>query len=83
MTGKPILATRASDIDKYFENGKNIFLAEPENVEPIAEAMISIFRNYSKALEISEAGRKNALQIFGFESETRKIIKFVHNDLRQ
>ena len=50
MTGKPILATKVGDIERYFKDGENMFLVKPEDPKLIANKLIEIFENYNSAL---------------------------------
>ena len=52
MTGKPIIATRVSDIETYFTDNETLFIVEPNSPKAIEEKVDSIFSNYDKALEV-------------------------------
>lgn len=80
MTTKPIIATRVGDLEKYFTDGVNIFLAYPEDHISISDQMIKVFENYTKALEIANNGYINACRIFNYKTETGKVVEFVNNN---
>ncbi len=77
LTAKPILATRTSDIERYFEDNVSLFIAQPENVDSIAERLTFIMDHYNEALKIGETSRKTAEVNFNYLTETRKILNFI------
>lgn len=77
MTGKPIIATRVSDIEQYFKDNEDLFIVEPNNSKAIAEKVIFIFDNYHLALQIAKKGKETALKCFGYLEKTKEIIEFI------
>lgn len=80
MTKKPILATRVGDIELYFTDNKDIFLAEPENVVSIKTKMEFILTNYKLSTEIAINGFYTSKKHFNYISETEKVIKFINRN---
>ena len=81
LTGKPIVATDVGDLRKYFTNGEHLFFAEPENPASIAQTMIEIFSDYSRALEIGENARRRASEIFDYRWQMSILAEFLANGL--
>jgi len=80
MTGRPIIATRVSDIDQYFSDNEDLFIVEPNNSHAIAEKIVFIFDNYPKALAIAKQGKITATKCFGYIERTKDIINFIKNN---
>jgi glycosyltransferase involved in cell wall biosynthesis len=55
--GLPIVSTRAGGVDEVAIEGKNAFLAEPADVDGLAQAMIQMARR-SDLAELGEIGRE-------------------------
>jgi glycosyltransferase involved in cell wall biosynthesis len=80
MTGRPIVATRVSDIDLYFSDNEDLFIVEPNNSQTIAEKIAFIFDNYPKALSIAQQGKITATKHFGYLERTKDIIDFIEKN---
>lgn len=80
-TGKPIVATRVGDVECYFENGKDLWIAEPENPYSIAQMMEQVLVDYEKSLTIAEHGRQTALKVFDYKVQTRHVADFIRRQL--
>ncbi|HEY5535405.1 MAG TPA: glycosyltransferase [Ignavibacteria bacterium] len=77
MTGRPIIATRVSDIEQYFKDNEDLFIVEPNNSKAIAEKIAFIFDNYDKALIVAKKGKETATKCFGYIQRTKDIISFI------
>ena len=80
MTGKPIIATRVSDIETYFTDNETLFIVEPNSPKAIEEKVDSIFSNYDKALEVAKKSRETAIKCFGNIEKAKEIIEFVERN---
>ncbi|HVG42628.1 MAG TPA: glycosyltransferase [Chitinophagaceae bacterium] len=80
MTGKPIIATRVSDIDYYFEDNESLFIVEPNNSKAIAEKIDYIFDNYEQALIVAKNGRETAIKCFDYITKTNELKQFIQNN---
>lgn len=80
MTGKPIIATRVSDIETYFTDNETLFIVEPNSPKAIEEKVDSIFSNYDKALEVGKKSRETAIKCFGNIEKAKEIIEFVERN---
>ena len=56
---------------------KEIFLAESENAESIANKMINVFDDYDRAKQIANNGYNKALTVFDYINETKQLIGFI------
>jgi len=56
-SGIPVLSTSASDIPYLLNDKKDVYLAEPGNVESIANKMIYIIDNYKEAITVGKQGK--------------------------
>jgi glycosyltransferase involved in cell wall biosynthesis len=63
-TGIPVLTTSVGDIPKYLIDGKNGYLAKPNNVDSLTEKLILINTNYKQAILVGKAGKKLAFEEF-------------------
>ena len=81
MTGKPILATKVGDIEKYFKDGENMFLVKPEDPKLIANKLIEIFENYNSALQIAKKGKSVAIKHFKYLEQTKRIVSFIKKNI--
>jgi len=82
MTKNPIIATKVGDIENYLQDNKEIFLAEPENVESIANKMINVFDDYDRAKQIANNGYLKALEVFDYVNDSKKLIEFIKTNLK-
>jgi glycosyltransferase involved in cell wall biosynthesis len=77
LTRKPVLITPVGDIRRFFEDGKNIFFATPNNSKEFANRILYIIENYEIALLVAKNGKKTALENFNYLIEAKKIISFM------
>lgn len=77
MTGRPIIATKVSDIENYFINNENLFIVEPNNPSAIAEKISYIFNNYENALQVAQNGKKTAQDKFGYLAKSKELVDFI------
>ena len=80
LTGRPIVATRVSDIELYFNDGENLFIVEPNNPSAIAEKVIYIFEHFEEALSVAKRGRERALDKFGYYEKAGEVVSFIQKN---
>ena len=83
MTGKPIIATRVSDIDNYFTDNEDLFIVAPNNPNAIAEKVNYIFSDYDTAMEVAKKGRAKALQVFGHTEKGKELVTFIKSNQKK
>ena len=83
MTGRPIISTRVSDIDVYFEDKKSLFIAEFNTAGAIADKVGYIFENFDLALVVARSGQAVALEKFGYFQKAGEMSEFIQrNNIR-
>ena len=79
MTGKPIIATRISDIGNYFTDNENLFIVNPNDPEALSSKITYIYNDYTHALQVASSGKETALKCFNYLARTQEIISFIKN----
>lgn len=77
LTGNPVVVTRVGDIPQFLKDGESAYIAEPGNVEEIAQKMIEAVSS-PDAKVIGQNGAEVAMREFNSETESKKIIKFIY-----
>jgi glycosyltransferase involved in cell wall biosynthesis len=77
MTERPIIATRVSDIEKYFVNNESLFIVPPNDPGTIAEKVKYVFSDYSNALAVAKRGKQIALKEFGYFEKAVDVVNFI------
>lgn len=77
MTGRPIIATKVSDIADYFTDDENLFIVNPNDSEAISLKINYIYKNYPHALQVANAGKETALKCFNYLTRTQEVISFI------
>ncbi|MBN1124756.1 MAG: glycosyltransferase family 4 protein [Sedimentisphaerales bacterium] len=66
-TGKPVIASRVSDVTEYLADRENAVLVEPDSVDALADAMDFLLSDPDRAGRIGLAGRKAAMESFSMD----------------
>ena len=66
-TGKAVISTNVSDVNKFIRNGENALIIRPSSEDEIAEALIYILKNPILINKLGTEGRKTAE--LNFDSE--------------
>lgn len=82
MTGRPVIATRVSDIEKYFADHQDLFIVEPGNANEIAKKTEFIFDNFENALEVAKRGKETALKSFGYIEKSKDMVEFIYSTIK-
>lgn len=77
-TGNPVVATSVGEITDYLTDGVNVFIAQPGNVESLAENIREVLSDYERAKRIGHEGQRVALQCFNHIKQTKSIIDFIN-----
>lgn len=77
LTANPVVITKTGDIPLFLKNGKNAMLAEPGSEAEIAEKILYLLANPSRADEIGRCGKIVALKDFNSKIEALKVIKII------
>jgi glycosyltransferase involved in cell wall biosynthesis len=76
-TGKPVVVTRVGEIPLFLEDGKNAYLAEPENHLEFAEKLKAVALNPVLSVKIGEAGKILAEKEFNYKTHGPRLYKFI------
>jgi glycosyltransferase involved in cell wall biosynthesis len=71
---KPVVASRFGEIEELVQDGKTGLLIEPNNPEPLADALFDILTNKEKARQMGEAGYAYAKEKFSAKQNCEKIM---------
>lgn len=71
---KPVVASRFGEIEELVQDGKTGLLVEPNNPEPLADALFDILTNKEKARQMGEAGYTYAKEKFSAKQNCEKIM---------
>jgi len=74
-TGKPVVAFNMSAIPEVVQNKQTGLLAEPRNVQSLANSLISLLLNRKKRLEMGVNARKRVIKLFSWETATEKTLQ--------
>jgi glycosyltransferase involved in cell wall biosynthesis len=79
LSGVPVVATSAGEIDLYLTNNENILLSNVGDLESIAKNLLYVDSNEIETKKIGESGKKIALNVFNAENYTKKLITYLTN----
>lgn len=77
-TGNPVIVTKVGDIPHYL-NEDNAFVVEPDDNKAFAEAIVRVFADYNKAMEIGFKGKEIALSVFNAKVQTSRLNDFIQS----
>jgi len=78
-TGKPVIATKVSDIPLLFTDKKEIYLIEANSVDLLESNIEFIINNYQKSAKIGNLGKKKARTLFDIENQGYKLFNFLRD----
>jgi glycosyltransferase involved in cell wall biosynthesis len=78
---KPVISTDFGDMQRYFTDGTDIFIAESGNPESIAQKIKWIIQNNGNLEPITQSGYLKAKKLLDFRHSSRKILSFLESDL--
>ena len=76
-SGATVIATRVGDVENYLTDGENVYLAQPDNPDSIAECMRQIVRDPHAARRVGEQGQKIALRYFSYQAYSLPLSEFI------
>jgi glycosyltransferase involved in cell wall biosynthesis len=76
--GRPVMATRVGDIDRYLTDGESVRLADSGDKKMMADTLNDLLSHSSKADRIGMAGRKVCERFFNPEINGRLIEDFIN-----
>lgn len=81
LSGNPVVATNVGDIHLYLEDGVDIMLATPGNLDEFAHKINQLLVNKELASLIGKNGQSKALQFFNCNIETEKLIGLLYDSI--
>jgi glycosyltransferase involved in cell wall biosynthesis len=72
--GKAVIATKVGDVPNYLFNEVNALLINPDSVEELSEAIMSIIKNPEKIRSLGPEARKTAETNFDSEKVSRTLL---------
>lgn len=79
--GAPVIATRVGDTHYYLRDGEDALIAEPENVDSIADCMERVLSQAGLAQKLSVNGRCVAEKEFHYLQHGQPLVAFVKHCL--
>jgi glycosyltransferase involved in cell wall biosynthesis len=76
-TGNPVIATDVGDIKRYLVNGNDALIVQPDNIEEIANAMISLIENEQIAKFIGKNGKEKWSKYFNASVNSEKLYNWL------
>ena len=76
-TGKPVVASRVSDVSQWLRHGESSMLVEPGNATDIVQAVEHLLQNPDEAAAIGHRGREVARQSFCHRMQAQALSDFV------
>lgn len=77
--GKPVVASRIEQLAEIFEDGKDIILTNPGNVEELASAILKLISDSELAQKLSANARKKVLGSYTWGKTVMKILDIYAN----
>lgn len=77
LSGVPVVVTNAGEITYYVENLKEAFIANPGDINCIAEKLLYIECNYDISKKIAENARIKALKVFCADTYVEDFTSFL------
>lgn len=78
-TGKPVIASRVSDVDEFLVHGHHAMLAQPDSSKEICEAAEFLIDNPESAAAIGVRGREVAKSFFDYKQQGKALLAFLEN----
>ncbi len=78
-TGKPVIASRVSDVDRFLAHGQNAMLVQPGSSTKICEAAEFLIDNPESAAVIGARGREVAKSFFDYKQQGKELLTFLEN----
>lgn len=76
-TGKPVIASRVSDVEALFKDRQDAMLVRPGDSADIAEKVDYLLANPDQAAAIGKKGRAKALALFDYRAQGADLFRFL------
>ena len=78
-SGRPVIASRVSDVDRFLADRSNAVLVRPGDSGELAEAIEYLLDNPEAASSIGQRGREVAVSLFDYKSQGQALLSFLRN----
>lgn len=78
-TGRPVIITSVGDIENFLIDGRNSFIAKPNDIEDFATQIGNVFCDYDRAKKIGDEGKKLIYNEFNYKVQCEKLISFINH----
>jgi len=78
-TGKPVIASRVSDVDRFLVNGHNAMLVAPGSSTEVCKAAEFLIENPESAEAIGLRGRQVAESFFDYKQQGKALFTFLQS----
>ena len=75
---RPVVATKVGDMTNYLTDERSAFLANPEDIHSIADAILRRLYNQEQSIKIGLAGDLVAREYFDYQNYINPLADFVH-----
>lgn len=76
-TGRPVVASRVSDVELYLTDRVNAMLVDPGSVAGMVAAIDYLLENETRALGLGRAGRLVAVEHFNARNNGRRLLELI------
>lgn len=76
-TGKPVVASRVSDVDRYLINKKSAMIVNPGSCNEVCSAIEFLIEHPALAEDIGVHGRETAITFFDHEQHGKELFRFI------
>lgn len=78
-TGKPVIASRVSDVERLLEDGRTAMLVKPGDSDAIVAAVDYLLANPGEAAAMGERGRAKARELFDCLTQGKALAAFLRS----
>ena len=79
LTGNPVIVTKVGDIPLFLENHISAILSSPYDDEEFGNKILWVIEHPEESSKIGLNGKKVALKFFNAQTETKKLLKYMHS----
>lgn len=76
-SGIPVVATTVGDVERYLKNEESAFLAAPENIDSISQAIRRLLDAPEHAKNVGRRGAQVARQVFDYQNYIVDLASFI------
>mgnify|MGYP001491958389 CR=1 FL=1 len=76
-TGRPVVASRVSDVEAYLTDRVNAMLVDPGSVQGIVDAVNHLLGDEAGAIALGQAGRRVAEEHFSARNNGRRLLELI------